>query len=169
MAVCCASWHNNNNNNIEQARSTGSRRRPKRLRHPPQPLTTALPPVDPASNPGGHTRLSAPPLTRWTSTSDEAAEQGWHQPFTAAHCHQTDTAFGFETRMVHRMQTATLTQDTEVDVKFEIKRPDGVAVVHSELKATCLQGAFDVTCEMEVQWNGTEIWNKVFKMRVPDG
>ena len=133
----------------------------------PTPMSTKFPAIEQLPIRNNHFAVSAPPLSRWNESTKTEQEIGWHQPFAASRCHQTNTVFGYETRMAHTLIVGEEPdQEVTVQVRFEIDRPDGRAEISSDLKATCGDGKLSVTCDLEALWDGTSLGKHSFRISV---
>lgn len=129
-----------------------------RIKNVPLPLSVPFPtPLDmPAEK--SHQTLANPPLQRWRTKDATAKEVGWHQPRTAVHYDETETTFAFDTRMVHRLETAQEpVQLTQVSHEMHFDRPDGTAVVSSTLESRKSATEWTVKVSFSADWQGKEI------------
>lgn len=136
-----------------------------RLRGNPNPLHTPLPAAEDLPVEKSFTTLAAPELKRWTETTGTTSEIGWHQQETRVHYHQTDTQFGYETRMVHRLDTqGRLHQSTEVQHRFEYQRPDGTATVTTGLTAESDGDRPKVRLTLDARWNNKSMGQRMWEI-----
>lgn len=129
-------------------------------------LRAPMPEVEDLPRQKTHQVLCAPPLKRWFENTDTSFEIGWHQPETRVEYPQTGTVFGYETRMVHKLDTSSMASEgVQVDHRVEYARPDGTAVITVALNA-CSQknGVPQMEITLSAQWNGAEIGNRVWSI-----
>lgn len=126
-------------------------------KEPPMPGQTVPEPHDlPAKK--SHSVISAPALERWAKYTENRSEIGWRQPMTKVTYHETQTTFGYQTRMQHTQDVSDQVRErVEVDHRMEFERPDGTATVASTLKAGSQEDKIVVKQSLSVTWNGTEI------------
>lgn len=115
-----------------------------------------------------HRALRSPSLNRWRTEDTQANSAGWHQPLTSVHYDDIDTAFEFETRMEHRLETAGQPlQTTQVSHEMRFKRPDGTAIVSTTLESSKSATDWTVKVNLSVDWQNEEIAVKEWLIKPP--
>ncbi len=105
-----------------------------------------------------HRVLAAPKLERWSHLSETHAEIGWHQPETRVTYPQTETTFGYTTRMVHRQDiSGQVREEVTVDHSMTFERPDGSAKVEVALAAHSSEDGPHVRIDLKAMWEGKVI------------
>ena len=124
-------------------------------------LKTPLPPAIDLPAEKTHTVHQDGKLTRWNEIRGDVIETGWHQPPVKTTYFQTDTAFTFETSMVHFLDTSgAVSQTTEVKHRMVFERPDGIADVSIDLAGRSSSGATTATAKLDVSWNNHPVVTK---------
>ncbi|MEX0350067.1 MAG: CocE/NonD family hydrolase [Paracoccaceae bacterium] len=100
-------------------------------------------------------------LERWAKDQGNLIEMGWHQPLVKTSFSRPETAFSYETKMVHRLGVSDpVSQETTVNHTMLFERPDGTAEVSIALAARSSSGSITADAELNVTWN-----NRPFAIR----
>jgi len=103
-----------------------------------------------------HKVLACPELKRWKEPVSGGMGIGWHQPLTRISYPETETTFGYETSMSHKLfLDASVHQETRVDHQMIFERNDGTAEVTVSLIARASWGVTTVEAFLTVTWNAT--------------
>ncbi|WP_420584778.1 CocE/NonD family hydrolase [Ruegeria sp.] len=131
------------------------------LPHEPVDLSKPLPPAQDLPEQKRHSTCAADPLSRWTQTTGNRIEIGWHQPLLKATFAQTETTFSYETSITHSLETSDVVdQQTSVRHKMGFERPDGTAEVSIALTARTKGDRTTADAELNATWN-----NQLFAAR----
>lgn len=128
------------------------------LKKPPIPLSTPFPAAQDLPRAKSYQVLKNPPLQRWETEEQETKAIGWHQPFTAVRYDEIETTFAYQTRMEHQLATGdqpVLT--TKVSHEMHFSRPDGTAIVATELESRKSAGQWTVSVSFSAMWQDEEI------------
>ncbi len=135
----------------------------------PPDLQRALPPaLDLPEKKRFRTSVAAP-LERFMRESETGElVSGWRQPFTET-CHDdTGTAFGFETRVEHRITRGDPTSAiSTVTHSARYSRPDGVAEIASALRARCDAAHYMVEGTLTADWDGARVATRAWDVTIP--
>jgi putative CocE/NonD family hydrolase len=132
--------------------------RPKVIRAPDRPLPPAR------THPASPTweSVSAGPLRRDTAPGRSA----WHLPRATMTYPDIAVALSVETRM-----TCTRAGDDgfacTVDHRIEVARPDGLADIHSTLKAHATPHGMTVSARLTADWDGTRVATRDWRFDYP--
>ena len=120
----------------------------------PADLSKPLPPAQDLPVQNRHSTDAPDPLSRWTQTTENRIETGWHQPLLKTTYDQTETVFSYETSMTHSLDTSDVVeQKTSVRHKMVFERPDGTAEVSVALTACSIGDRTTVDAELNATWN----------------
>lgn len=120
----------------------------------PRSLGKALPEALDLPKEKPYRSLSAPRLERFFSEqSDGQVLSGWHQPFSEVFYDETQSSFGYETRAEHRIDpTDPLSAQSRFEHRAVYRRPDGTAVIYSEMTAHCDTNSHHLSGRLTATW-----------------
>ncbi len=118
-------------------------------------LDVPLPPAEDLPVQKTHSVLETGDLRRWREIRGDLIEIGWHQPPLKTDFFQTDTAFSYETSMLHSLDVSgAVLQGTRVQHRMVFERADGNAEISVDLNAQILSGEMTVNATLTATWNG---------------
>ena len=124
------------------------------LLHELEDLSKPLPPAQDLPVQKRHSTYAPDPLSRWTQTTRDRIEMGWHQPLLKTTFAQTETAFSYETNMTHSLDASDgIEKQTNVLHRMVFERPDGTAEVSVALTARTKGDRTTANAELNATWN----------------